>query len=108
MLVSSIRQLATSRQASPSSSVGTPRSARSPARSHSYQETDTDGQGEIQLLARRILEYTDGNEAELGMGMSPPPRGDVGSSVEGGSSIHDHEELRRSVKEAFSGSYKGR
>ena len=38
---------------------GTPRSHHS---GHSYQDSETgDGQGEIQLLARRILEFTDGD-----------------------------------------------
>ncbi|KAK1230303.1 Vacuolar protein 8 [Marasmius sp. AFHP31] len=60
LLVPNIRNLASSQAFSPSSSVG--------SRSQSYDDTETnDGQGEIQLLARRILEFVDGD----GDGMVP-------------------------------------
>ena len=60
ILIPNIRQLATTRTSTPTSSIGgTPRSHRS---AHSYQDTEAgEGQGEIQLLARRILEFTDGD-----------------------------------------------
>ncbi|KAK1229032.1 Vacuolar protein 8 [Marasmius sp. AFHP31] len=54
LLVPNIRNLASSQASSPSSSVG--------SRSQLYDDTETnDGQGEIQLLARRILEFVDGD-----------------------------------------------
>ncbi|KAF8559287.1 vacuolar protein 8 [Imleria badia] len=97
-----IRQLASSRTPTPSSSIGTPRSHHSA--SQSYADTEAgEGQGEIQLLARRILEFVDG---DIDGGL---PRSATGSHI-GGSSLgssngREHEELRRSVREAFSGSY---
>jgi vacuolar protein 8 len=107
ILIPSIRQLAESRPNSPSSSVGdgTLHSGRSRSR-HSYQDTEAEGQGEIQLLARRILEFTDADvDGELS---STPVR--TASSV--GLAQHvvhgdSHDELRKSVREAFtSGSYR--
>jgi vacuolar protein 8 len=67
----------------------------------SYQDTDAgEGQGEIQLLARRILEFADGDGDVLNPGSSAAASHmQPGSSV--GSSGRDHEELRRSVREAF-------
>ncbi|KAK1229229.1 Vacuolar protein 8 [Marasmius sp. AFHP31] len=54
LLVPNIRNLASSQAFSPSSSVS--------SRSQSYDDTETNnGQGEIQLLARRILEFVDGD-----------------------------------------------
>ncbi|KAK1217731.1 Vacuolar protein 8 [Marasmius sp. AFHP31] len=54
LLVPNIRNLTSSQASSPSSSVG--------SRSKSYDDTEAnDGQGEIQLLARRILEFVDGD-----------------------------------------------
>jgi len=97
-----IRQLASSRTPTPSSSIGTPRSHHSA--SQSYADTEGgEGQGEIQLLARRILEFVDG---DIDGGL---PRSSAGSHI-GGSSLgssngREHEELRRSVREAFSGSH---
>ena len=99
LLAPHIRQLATSRSSTPSSSVGTPHSVRS----HSDQETDTaEGQGEIQLLSRRILEFIDG-DVDLSMtpGVTPSQRHAVGS-VDGSVTGRDHDELRRSVQKAFS------
>jgi vacuolar protein 8 len=96
LLNPSIRQLALSRTPSATSSVGTPRSHRS--QSQSYADTDTgEGQGEIQLLARRILEFVDG-DVDGGLPRSVAGSHMAGSSV---SSARD-EELRRSVREAFS------
>lgn len=102
LLNPNIRQLATSRASSPSSSVGTPRSHRS--QTHSYQDTETgEGQGEIQLLARRILEFVDGD------GEPMLPRSVSTSHMQPGSSVsesiasgREHEELRQSVRDAFS------
>jgi len=101
LLIPNIRNLASSRASTPSSSVGTPRSHRSQAQS--YQDTDTgEGQGEIQLLGRRILEFVD---AEAEPAVSSSVAGSHISNVQPGSSIasssRDHEELRRSVREAF-------
>lgn len=96
LLNPSIRQLALSRTPSATSSVGTPHSHRS--QSQSYADTDTgEGQGEIQLLARRILEFVDG-DVDGGLPRSVAGSHMAGSSV---SSARD-EELRRSVREAFS------
>ncbi|KAF9229528.1 vacuolar protein 8 [Gyrodon lividus] len=97
-----IRQLALSRTPTPTSSVGTPRSHHSA--SQSYADTETgDGQAEIQLLARRILEFVDG-DMDAGLPRSVAGSHMAGSSL-GSSSGREHEELRRSVREAFSGSY---
>jgi vacuolar protein 8 len=102
MLIPNIRNLAMSRSSTPSSSAGTPHSHHS---GHSYQETDTgEGQGEIQLLGRRILDFVDGDGDAL------MPMGSHSSHIHPGSSVGsgrgDHEELRKSVREAFgSGSH---
>lgn len=97
ILVPNIRNLATSRTTSPASSVGTPRSHHS---QHSYQDTETnDGQGEIQLLSRRILDFVDIDIDGLVSTSVPGSHMQPGSSL--GSSERDHEELRRSVREAF-------
>jgi len=94
LLLPNIRNLASSQASSPSSSVGSHHSQRS------YQDTDNgDGQGEIQLLARRILEFADGDGDALISGSAAASHMQPGSSVE--SSGRDHEELRRSVREAF-------
>ncbi|KAF9654285.1 ARM repeat-containing protein [Thelephora ganbajun] len=99
LLAPHIRQLATSRNSTPSSSVGTPHSVRS----HSDQETDTaEGQGEIQLLSRRILEFIDG---DVDLSMTPgatPSQRHVASSADGSVTGREHDELRRSVQKAFS------
>jgi vacuolar protein 8 len=101
LLNPNIRQLATSRASSPSSSVGSPRSQRS--HTHSYQDTETgEGQDEIQLLARRILEFVDGDGEPI------VPRSVTTSHMQPGSSVSEsvtsHEELRQSVRDAFSSS----
>jgi vacuolar protein 8 len=110
LLIPSIRQLAESRPNSRSSSVGdgTLHSGRSRSR-HSYQDTEGEGQGEIQLLARRILEFTD---ADLdGEELSATPvrtASSVGLGLaQHGGRTDSHDELRKSVREAFtSGSYR--
>ncbi|KAL4068246.1 armadillo-type protein [Scleroderma yunnanense] len=104
LLIPSIRQLAASRTPTPPSSVGTPRSHHS--QSQSYQDTEmAEGQGEIQLLARRIQEIVEGDmDASISRSVAGSH---IGTSSVGSSSGRDHEELRRSVREAFSsaGSY---
>lgn len=104
ILIPNIRQLASTRTSTPASSLGgTPRSHRS---QHSYQDTDTgEGQGEIQLLAHRILEFTDGDGDGVMTPSAPPSQMQVGSLVDSRAESvmgRDHEELRRSVREAFS------
>jgi len=97
ILIPNIRTLATSRTTSPSSSIGTPRSHHS---QHSYQETETnDGQGEIQLLSRRILDFVDLDLDGLISTSGPGSQSQPGSSH---GSISREDELRRSLKEAFS------
>ena len=96
-----------SRSVTPSSSIGgTPHSHRSHSRS--YQETETgEGQGEIQSLARKILEFVEGEPIYAGSQSQ--------SHIQPGSSIgrdslashRDHDELRKSVREAFSGGTHG-
>ncbi|KNZ78137.1 Vacuolar protein 8 [Termitomyces sp. J132] len=98
LLIPNIRDLAVSRISTPSSSVGTPHSQHS--RTHSEHDTETgDGQGEIQLLGRRILEFVDGDAEGLVPSSVAASHIQPGSSV--ASSTRDHEELRRSVREAF-------
>lgn len=81
-----VRDLAASRTSSESSSVDTPHSHRS--HSQSYQETDTgDGAGEIQVLARKILEAVE-TEAMPNIIHTPIQRGQDPAE----------EELRRSVR----------
>lgn len=96
-LLPHIRDLAESRSASPSSSIGTPRSHRS--QSQSYQETDTgDGSSEIQVLARKILEAM---ETEA---MPILPQAPSSASVaKPDLPEKSDDELRRSVRAAFSG-----
>jgi len=92
LLIPNIRNLASSQASTPSSSVGS-------VRTHGYDDSETiDGQGEIQLLSRRILEFVDG-EVDLAPSSLTPSHMQPGSSV--ASSARDHEELRRSVREAF-------
>ncbi|KAJ3575898.1 hypothetical protein NP233_g784 [Leucocoprinus birnbaumii] len=91
-----VRALSHSRTSTPASSVGTPHSHRSAAQS---QDDDALlGQQEIVVLARRILEYVESDEGFASSSVG-------GSHVQPGSSIgssqRDHEELRRSVREAF-------
>jgi vacuolar protein 8 len=86
-LMPHVRELAASRSVSASSSVGTPHSHRS--QPQSYQETDTgDGAGEIQVLARKILEAVE-TEAMPSIAHTPVQRD------------HADEELRRSVRAAL-------
>ena len=106
LLTSNIRQLAETRTSTPASSLGgTPHSHHS--QSHSYQDTETgEGQGEIQLLARRILEFTDGDGDGDGTltpsaGVSQMQAASLGQHLDNVSG-HEHEELRKSVREAFS------
>ena len=101
MLAPHIRQLASSRNSTPSSSVGTPHSYRT--HSHSDQETETaEGQGEIQLLSRRILEFVD-NDADVGgtPGVTPSQRHIPSSVDDSVVSGREHDELRKSVQKAF-------
>jgi len=98
LLIPNVRNLATSHASSPSSSVGTPRSHRS--QSQSYQDTDAgDGHSEIQLLAQRIVECVEENMDGVVSSSVTASHIQPGSSI--GSSTRDHEELRRSVREAF-------
>lgn len=103
LLNPNIRQLATSRPSSPTSSVGSPHSRHSQA--HSYQDTETgEGQGEIQLLARRILEFVDGDGEPMIPRSVSTSHMQPGSSVSGSVLSRDDEELRRSVRDAFTSS----
>ncbi|KAI0005364.1 vacuolar protein 8 [Russula compacta] len=108
LLIPNVRELAVSRSVTPTSSTGgTPHSHRSQARS--YQETETgDGQGEIQELARKILYSVDGDE-QVPPASSAPSHTQPGSSVgrESNASGMDHEELRRSVRDALGGGSRG-
>jgi len=108
LLVPNVRELAVSRSVTPTSSAGgTPHSHQSQARS--YQETETgDGQGEIQELARKILYTVDGDE-QAPTASSAPSHVQPGSSVgrESNASGMDHEELRRSVRDALGGGSRG-
>jgi len=110
LLIPNIRNLASSHTSSPTSSVGTPRSHRSQA--HSYQETETgEGQGEIQLLGRRILDFVDGDGDPItsASGLSSSHMQTLAGSVDESVTGRDHEELRRSVRDAFtSGSHHSR
>jgi vacuolar protein 8 len=113
MLIPNVRELAVSRSVTPTSSAGgTPGSHRSQARS--YQETETgDGQGEIQELARKILYTVDGDEKvdeKVRPASSRSSHVQPGSSVgrESNASGMDHEELRRSVRDALGGSTRGK
>ncbi|QRV76454.1 vacuolar protein 8 [Ceratobasidium sp. AG-Ba] len=87
LLIPHIRHLSASAASSPSSSPG----------SHSQSRTSSDdagegGQGEIAALARRILEFTDGDGPEDGASMS------IGGEDERG-----EDELRKSVHDALRG-----
>lgn len=97
-LVPNIRNLSEDAPSSPSSgrSVNSHRSL-----SRSYAETETgDGQNEIQLLARRILEYVDGDPDEIDHMISGSVQ--AGSSVATShSGMRDHDELARSVRQAL-------
>ena len=107
ILIPNIRSLAETRTSTPTSSIGgTPHSHHSQA--HSYQDTETgNGQGEKQMLARRILDFT----ASEGV-MTPSA---LASQIQAGSFSQrdesvggrDHEELRKSVREAFASGSSG-
>lgn len=108
-LIPNIRQLAATRTSTPASSIGgTPRSHGS---HHSYQDTETgEGQGEIQQLARRILEFTDGDVEGNTASSAPTSQKQAGSLIDSRAESmmgRDHEELRRSVREAFSSGQSG-
>ena len=91
MLLPHIRNLSASRSVTPSSSVDS-KSHRS--HSQSYQETETgDGSGEIQGLARKILEILDTEAVAI-------PHTPSNQSV---SKMEADDELRRSVRAAFTG-----
>lgn len=99
ILIPTIKAMASSRPGSPGSSVGdgegTLHSGRSRSH-HSYQDTE-EGQGEIQLLARRILDFAEG-----GAMMDGRPGTSVPGSLGG-----EHDDLRKSVRDAFvHGSYR--
>lgn len=102
-LIPNIRQLAATRTSTPISSIaGTPHSHHSQAQS--YQDTDTgDGQGEIQLLARRILDFTEGEGEDALTPSANVSQMQAQSLRERDESVggRDHEELRKSVREAF-------
>ena len=108
LLIPNIRQLAATRTSTPVSSIGgTPHSHGS---RHSYQDTETgEGQGEIQQLARRILEFTDGDAEGALTPSAPASHKQPGSLLDRAESVlgRDHEELRRSVREAFSSGQTG-
>lgn len=98
ILIPNIRQLSVTRSSSRVSSLnGTPHSQGS---QHSYTETETgDGAGEIQMLARRILEITEDDGAVTPSASASQFQ--PGSLLTDTSSRKDHEELRRSVRDAF-------
>ncbi|KAF7437213.1 Vacuolar protein 8 [Pleurotus ostreatus] len=96
LLIPNIRNLARTPSQS-SSPDGTPGSHHS--RAASFQETETgDGQSEILLLGRRIIEIIEGDADPM------IPSSASHSHMQPGSSIASsaHEELRKSVREAFS------
>ncbi|KIY45504.1 ARM repeat-containing protein [Fistulina hepatica ATCC 64428] len=99
LLIPNIRNLAASGQSSPASSVNSLRHSGSA----SYQETETgDGQGEIQLLSRRILDFFEGDGEQDGLVGGSVPNSQVRpSSSVGSRADSEHDELRRSVREAF-------
>lgn len=81
LLIPHIRHLSASAASSPSSSPGSHSQSRT-----SSSDAGEGGQGEIAALARRILEFTDGDGPEEGASMS------MGE---------DDDELRKSVREAL-------
>ncbi|KAK1228271.1 Vacuolar protein 8, partial [Marasmius sp. AFHP31] len=94
LLVPNIRNLAGSQASSPSPSVG--------SRSQSFDDTETNnGQAEIQLLARRIVEFVDGDRDSMVPSSVTPSHIQPGSSISSSLDARGHEELRRSVREAF-------
>ena len=102
LLIPNIRSLAETRTSTPTSSiVGTPHSHHS--QTHSYQDTETgNGQGEIQMLARRIMDFTDSEGAMTPSALAQRQAGSY-SQREESVSGRSHEELRRSVRDALAG-----
>jgi len=108
LLIPNIRLLAVSQPNSPASGSTGGRS-----RTHSYDEHDGgDGQGEITILARRILEFVDddgetmvpaGHDVSMSMTGSPASGSWHASSVKGAKEggRGEHDELRKSLVEAF-------
>lgn len=101
LLIPNIRTLAETRTSTPTSSLGgTPHSHHSQSRS--YQDTETgDGQGEIQMLARRILDFTDSEGVMTPSALASQLQASSFSQRDESVSGRDHEELRKSVREAF-------
>ena len=106
ILIPNIRSLAETRTSTPTSSIGgTPHSHRSG--SHSYQDTDNgNGHGEIQMLARRIMDFTDSEGAITPSALAQMQGGSY-SQREESVSGRSHEELRRSVRDALAGGSTG-
>ena len=104
MLIPNIQALAETRTSTPTSSIGgTPHSHRS----GSYQDTETgNGQGEIQMLARRIMDFTDSEGAMTPSALAQLQAGSY-SQREESVSGRSHEELRRSVRDALTGASVG-
>ncbi|KAI0719121.1 vacuolar protein 8 [Cerioporus squamosus] len=104
ILIPNIRQLAETRTSTPTSSLGgTPHSHHS--QSHSYADTETgNGQGEIQMLARRILDFTDSEGVMTPSALASQIQASSFSQRDESVSGRDHDELRKSVREAFGGS----
>lgn len=104
LLIPNIRSLAETRTSTPTSSIGgTPHSHHSQA--HSYQDTETgNGHGEIQMLARRILDFTDSEGVMTPSALASQIQASSFSQRDESVSGRDHEELRKSVREAFGGS----
>nr|VWP01089.1 ATP-dependent RNA helicase VAD1 (EC (Virulence-associated DEAD box protein 1) [Ganoderma boninense] len=103
LLIPNIRSLAETRTSTPASSLGgTPHSHHSQA--HSYQDTETgNGHGEIQMLARRILDFTDSEGVMTPSALASQLQASSLSQRDESVSGRDHEELRKSVREAFAG-----
>ena len=107
ILIPNIRQLAETRTSTPTSSLGgTPHSHHS--QSHSYADTETgNGHGEIQMLARRILDFTDSEGVMTPSALASQIQASSFSQRDESISGRDHDELRKSVREAFAGSSTG-
>ncbi len=101
ILIPNIRQLAETRTSTPTSSLGgTPHSHHS--QSHSYADTETgNGHGEIQMLARRILDFTDSEGVMTPSALASQIQASSFSQRDESVSGRDHDELRKSVREAF-------
>ena len=101
LLIPNIRTLAETRTSTPTSSLGgTPHSHRSQSRS--YQDTEAgDGQGEIQMLAQRILDFAESDGVMTPSAIASQVQASSFSQRDESVSGRDHEELRKSVREAF-------